>query len=351
MSSIETIPITLADLGWQPFFQQQLTLDELGVLTPMRLVEQHRKEVELIGENGSFQIALLASMPQMVVGDWILIDSEGGFDRLLERSTCFRRIAAGHQKEEQLIAANIDTAFIVCSLNDDFNLNRIERYLALAHNAGVEPVVVLTKKDLCDDTESKLDSVQSLAPLLSVEVVNSLDSETKEQLAPWCNPGHTIVMLGSSGAGKSTLTNTLLGEEIQATQEIREDDSKGRHTTTSRSLIPMSGGAMLLDTPGMRELQLVDTEAGVAATFADIEELSTQCRFNDCQHQTEPGCAVQAAITAGELDERRLQNYEKLMREQAMNSASLAERRATDKNLGKFYKKVINESVRNKRGD
>ncbi len=351
MSSTETIPITLADLGWQPFFQQQLTLDELGVLTPMRLVEQHRKEVELIGENGSHQIALLASMPQMVVGDWILIDSEGGFDRLLERSTCFRRIAAGHQKEEQLIAANIDTAFIVCSLNDDFNLNRIERYLALAHNAGVEPVVVLTKKDLCDDTESKLDSVQSLAPLLSVEVVNSLDSETKEQLAPWCNPGHTIVMLGSSGAGKSTLTNTLLGEEIQATQEIREDDSKGRHTTTSRSLIPMSGGAMLLDTPGMRELQLVDTEAGVAATFADIEELSTQCRFNDCQHQTEPGCAVQAAITAGELDERRLQNYEKLMREQAMNSASLAERRATDKNLGKFYKKVINESVRNKRGD
>ena len=148
MSSTETIPITLADLGWQPFFQQQLTLDELGVLTPMRLVEQHRKEVELIGEKGSHQIALLATMPQMVVGDWILIDSEGGFDRLLERSTCFRRIAAGHQKEEQLIAANIDTAFIVCSLNDDFNLNRIERYLALAHNAGVEPVVVLTKKDI-----------------------------------------------------------------------------------------------------------------------------------------------------------------------------------------------------------
>ena len=158
-------------------------------------------------------------------------------------------------------------------------------------------------------------------------------------------------MLGSSGAGKSTLTNTLLGEEIQATQTIREDDSKGRHTTTARSLIPMRGGAMLLDTPGMRELQLADTAAGVAATFADIEELATQCRFNDCQHQSEPGCAVQTAIEKGDLDERRLSNYEKLMREQALNSASLAERRASDKSLGRFYKKVINESVRNKRGE
>ena len=351
MSSPQTNSYSLSDLGWQPFFQQQLTLDELGVLVPMRLVEQHRKEIELIGEGTSLQLALLASMPQMVVGDWILVNAEGGFERLLERSTCFRRIAAGHQKEEQLIAANVDTAFIVCSLNDDFNLNRIERFLALAHEAGVEPVVILTKKDLCDEFESKLEQVQSLASLLAVEAVNSLHEETREVLAPWCRSGHTIVMLGSSGAGKSTLTNTLLGEEIQATQTIREDDSKGRHTTTARSLIPMRGGAMLLDTPGMREPQLADTAAGVAATFADIEELATQCRFNDCQHQSEPGCAVQTAIEKGDLDERRLSNYEKLMREQALNSASLAERRASDKSLGRFYKKVINESVRNKRGE
>lgn len=351
MSSPQTNSYSLSDLGWQPFFQQQLTLDELGVLVPMRLVEQHRKEIELIGEGTSLQLALLASMPQMVVGDWILVNAEGGFERLLERSTCFRRIAAGHQKEEQLIAANVDTAFIVCSLNDDFNLNRIERFLALAHEAGVEPVVILTKKDLCDEFESKLEQVQSLASLLAVEAVNSLHEETREVLAPWCRSGHTIVMLGSSGAGKSTLTNTLLGEEIQATQTIREDDSKGRHTTTARSLIPMRGGAMLLDTPGMRELQLADTAAGVAATFADIEELATLCRFNDCQHQSEPGCAVQTAIEKGDLDERRLSNYEKLMREQALNSASLAERRASDKSLGRFYKKVINESVRNKRGE
>lgn len=351
MTSQESKPPGLADLGWQPFFQQQLTLEELEVLTPMRVVEQYRKEIELAGEAGTHQLALLSSMPQMVVGDWLLINSSSGFERLLDRSTCFRRIAAGHQKQEQLIAANVDTAFILCSLNDDFNLNRIERYLAMVHDAGAEPVVVLSKKDLCDDVAGKLEQVQSLGPLLSVEAVNCLEEDTREILAPWCRPGHTIVMLGSSGAGKSTLTNTLLGEERQATRAIREDDSKGRHTTTSRSLIPMASGAMLLDTPGMRELQLVDMQAGVATTFADIEELATRCRFNDCQHHSEPGCAVQAAIESGDLDERRLQNYEKLMREQAHNAATVAERRANAKSLGKYYKKAISESVRGKRGE
>jgi len=351
MTSAQSNSLTLAELGWQPFFQQQLTLDELGVLTPMRLVEQYRQEIELAGEGRNLQLALLSSMPQMVVGDWLLINENDGLERLLQRSTCFRRIAAGHQKQEQLIAANVDTAFIVCSLNDDFNLNRIERYLAMVHDAGAEPVVVLSKKDLRDDVEACIEQVQSLAPLLAVEAVNSLDSESKDILAPWCRPGHTVVMIGSSGAGKSTLTNTLLGEERQATQSIREDDSKGRHTTTTRSLIPMAGGAMLLDTPGMRELQLVDMEAGVAATFADIEELATKCRFNDCKHHSEPGCAVMAAIESGDLEERRFLNYEKLMREQAMNAATLAERRASDKSLGKFYKQAISESVRNKRGE
>ena len=351
MTTSQSNPISLADLGWQPFFQQQLTLEDLGVLTPMRLVEQYRHEVELIGEKGTQQLALLSSMPQMVVGDWVLLNQSGGFERLLERSTCFRRIAAGHQKQEQLIAANVDTAFIVCSLNDDFNLNRIERYLAMVHDAGAEPVVVLSKKDLCENADELTSQVQALSPLLAVVAVNSLEATAREELLPWCRGGHTVVMLGSSGAGKSTLTNTLLGEQKQATAEIREDDSKGRHTTTARSLIPMAGGAMLLDTPGMRELQLVDMEAGVATTFADIEELATHCRFNDCQHHSEPGCAVQAAIAADELDERRFLNYEKLMREQAMNAATIAERRASAKNLGKFYKKVLNQSVRNKRGE
>lgn len=351
MTTEKSNPNPLTSLGWQPFFQQQLTLDEIGVLSPLRVVEQYRNEVELAGEFGKQQLALLSSMPQMVVGDWVLLNDSGGFERLLDRSTCFRRIAAGHQKQEQLIAANVDTAFIVCSLNDDFNLNRIERYLAMVHDAGAEPVVVLSKKDLTENAEELAAQVQSLSALLAVVAVNTLDETTKQDLSPWCRTGQTVVMLGSSGAGKSTLTNTLLGEQRQATAEIRSDDSKGRHTTTARSLFPMAGGAMLLDTPGMRELQLVDMQAGVAATFADIEELAIQCRFNDCQHHSEPGCAVQAAIAADELDERRLLNYEKLMREQAMNAATIAQKRASAKNLGKFYKKTLDQSVRNKRGE
>ena len=339
----------LDDIGWKAAFRQQLAVEELSRWQPMRLVEQSRHEVTLIGAEGCCRLALLASMPQMVVGDWVLVNSEGGFERLLDRSTCFRRIAAGHQKEEQLIASNVDTAFIVCSLNDDFSLNRIERYLALVYDAGAEPVVVLTKRDLCEDVDVFSAQLRPLSPSLVVKSVNCLDPETRQILSPWCKQSHTVVMLGSSGAGKSTLTNTLLGEERQLTADIREDDKKGRHTTTARSLIPMAGGAMLLDTPGMRELQLADMEAGIAVTFSDIHVLSEQCRFNDCRHGSEPECAVQAAIAAGTLEARRLQNYEKLMREQEQNAANLAQRRASKKNNGKLDKKAVSQSVRNKR--
>ncbi|MEE3087387.1 MAG: ribosome small subunit-dependent GTPase A [Pseudomonadota bacterium] len=341
---------SLTELGWQRVFRQQLTLEELERWQPMRLIEQSRHEVTLIGEQGCCTISLLSSMPQMVVGDWVLVNSEGSFERLLDRSTCFRRIAAGHQKQEQLIASNVNTAFIVCSLNDDFNLNRIERYLAMVYDAGAEPVIVLTKKDLREDWYERSTQVRALSANLSVESVNSLEPKTRQILSPWCRQSHTVVMLGSSGAGKSTLTNTLLGEQRQLTAKTREDDSKGRHTTTARSLISMAGGAMLLDTPGMRELQLVDMKAGIAATFYDIETLAGQCRFNDCRHDSEPGCAVQAAIAAGTLAARRLENYNKLMREQALNAATLAQRRAGDKSQGKFIKKGLNQSVRKKRG-
>ena len=341
---------SLTELGWQGIFRQQLTLEELERCRPMRLSEQSRHEVTLIGEQGCFTLALLSSMPKMVVGDWVLVNGEGGFERLLERSTCFRRIAAGHQKQEQLIASNVNTAFIVCSLNDDFNLNRIERYLAMVHDAGAEPVMVLTKKDLREDWDELSAQVRALSASLIVESVNSLEPETRQILSPWCRQSQTVVMLGSSGAGKSTLTNTLLGEQRQLTAQTRENDSKGRHTTTARSLISMAGGAMLLDTPGMRELQLVDMEAGVAATFSDIETLARQCQYKDCLHDSEPGCAVQAAIAAGTLAVRRLENYTKLMREQALNAAKLAQRRVGDKSQGKSIKKGLNQSVRNKRG-
>lgn len=284
------------------------------------------------------------AMPALTVGDWILLDAQGRFLRVLQRQSCFRRKAAGSRLSEQLIAANIDAAFVVCSLNDDFNLNRIERYLSLAHHAEVEPVVVLTKMDLCPDPATPSAAVQGLDKRLCVVTVNGLSDDSVAALLPWCRPGQTVVLLGSSGAGKSTLSNTLLGRATQLTQSIRESDARGRHTTTRRSLLAMPGGAMLLDTPGMRELQLADCEEGVAATFADIEDMAGQCRFGDCRHESEPGCAVRAAIDAGQLDERRLLSYRKLLREQAFNGASLAQRKAGNRAMGRYHKRVQRES-------
>lgn len=339
---------SLTSLGWQPFFQQQLTLDEWDSAVPARVMEHHKSEYQLLTEAGYQTLAITHSTPSLTVGDWILLSNEGRLLRALERKSAFRRKAAGSKVAEQWIAANVDTAFIVCSLNDDFNLNRIERYLSLVHEAGAEPVVVLSKLDLCDDPDGLRAKVQKLDNRLCVEAVNSLDADSASQLLPWCETGKTIVMLGSSGAGKSTLTNGLLGEEKQSTGAIREDDDKGRHTTTRRSLIPMQHGALILDTPGMRELQLADCEEGVAAAFADIEALSAECRFSDCKHDNEPGCAVRQAIENGTLEERRLRNYRKLLREQALNGASLAERRAGERKLTQHYARVLRDNHKHK---
>ena len=263
---------------------------------------------------------------------------------MLERQSLFSRKAAGSRVAEQYISANIDTVFIVVSLNNDFNLSRIERYLALANEAQVEAVIVLTKKDLCDDYQDKVQQVQSLDAMLMIEAVNSLDQDSTQVLSPWCKTGKTVALMGSSGVGKSTLVNSLLGETQQETSGIREDDSKGRHTTTSRSLHLLTSGGLLLDTPGMRELQLADCAEGVSETFSDVEELAMHCRFSDCSHESEPGCKIRKAIENGELSERRFTNYQKLLREQARNGASLAEQRANGKQLSKMYKTVQSES-------
>ncbi len=245
---------------------------------------------------------------------------------MLERRSCFSRKAAGTKVAEQLIAANVDTVFVVTALNHDFSLNRIERYLALIREAGADAVAVLTKADLCDDPAAYQCQVQALDPLLVVETVNGLDTASVSALQPWCRAGSTVALLGSSGVGKSTLINTLTGQTAQLTAEARVADDKGRHTTTSRTLHLMDGGGILLDTPGMRELQLADCETGVQETFADITELVKRCRYSDCQHQSEPGCAVIEALQAEQIDGRRLANYLSLMREQTHNTASLAEK-------------------------
>lgn len=338
----------LLDLGWQPFFQQQLSLSEWEQCTPARITDFQRDSFNALNENSGFNLSILSSMPAMTVGDWILLDSDGRFVRLLDRWSVFSRKAAGPGVATQLIATNVDTLFIVSSLNQDFSLNRIERYLALAHESGVEPVVILSKADLCQNPEDFVQQAQKLGGQLMVVAVNALNPASISMLSPWCRRGKTVALMGSSGVGKSTLVNTLLGRQVQRTAAIRVDDEEGRHTTSTRSLHQLPNGGLLLDMPGMRELQLGDCEQGIGSTFADIMELALRCKFYDCQHQTEPGCAIRVAIERGDLDERRLTSYQKLLREQAITSASGAEKRARGRAFGKLVRQARDVKNREK---
>jgi ribosome biogenesis GTPase len=278
----------------------------------------------------------------VTVGDWLLLDRERPQDsRLLERTSLIRRRAAGRDARMQPIAANIDTVFVVTSCNQDFNLARLERYVALAFEAGIEPVILLTKADLADDPAHYVARAQTVSDRAPVAALDARGAEPARALADWCKPGRTVAFLGSSGVGKSTLTNALLGAEAIATQGVREDDAKGRHTTTRRELHATPGGCLVLDTPGMRELQLLDAAAGIADVFEDIEALAASCRFTDCRHETEPGCAVEAAIEDGSLDPARLARWRKLEAEDAFNSASLAERREKDRAFGKRVRDAV----------
>lgn len=342
--------ISINRLGWQAFFQQQLNLEELEYTNIARVCGHHRNGYLLHTIQGTLTLHANPALPEMALGDWLLLDQQQHFVRLLERKSLFKRKAAGTKVTEQLIAANVDTLFIVCSLNQDFNLSRIERYLALAHEAAVTPVVVLTKADLCADAAEKCQAVQALDPFLAVASVNALDQDNCAALLSWCGTGQTLSLLGSSGVGKSTLVNSLLGHDIQKTAAIREDDSKGRHTTTARTMHFLPSGAVIIDTPGMRELQLAECETGVRRTFADIEQLAQQCRFSDCQHQSEPGCAIQQAISSGALEPRRLSNYQKLLAEQARNSASLQQLHAQDRQFGRVVKTLSAASRKLKKG-
>ncbi|MGF1688094.1 ribosome small subunit-dependent GTPase A [Photobacterium japonica] len=344
------LSLTLPQLGWRPFFQQQLMLEDLTDFTLGRVIEQHRSHIVAMSEQGPLSLLQRPDSERVCVGDWVLFNADLILERGLERQSLFQRKAPGSKVATQLIAANVDTVMIVCSLNHDFSLNRIERYMAIAKDAEVEPVVILTKADQCEDADALRMQVQGLDPLLGVYAVNALDARDIQVLHSYCKTGRTVAFLGSSGVGKSTLVNGLLGEDAQQTGGIREDDSKGRHTTTGRALKVLPQGGLLMDTPGMRELQLSDCEQGVSETFSEIAAMAELCRFSDCAHDGEPGCAVQAALERGELTARRLVSYQKLMREQALNGATLAEKRAKDKAFGKMINRTQQTARHHKKG-
>jgi ribosome biogenesis GTPase len=343
---VSSLTLTLAELGWSPFFQRQLTLEQAESYRPARVFAIQRTHMTLMTELGEVDVNLGGRWFQLdveerpTVGDWVLIPpSADSIVCVLERKSLLKRLSPGQTSEVQLIAANVDTLFLVTSCNAEFNPRRLERYLALAYDAGVQPVVVLTKADLVEDASLYVDEVRKVKGDLVVELVNAREVDALESLKAWCGSGQTVALLGSSGVGKSTLVNSLSAAQVQLTREIREDDVKGRHTTTHRSLHVLPDGGLVLDSPGMRELAIAEVAGGVQQMFDDVAALAAQCRFSDCNHDTEPGCLVRQAIDAGELAEGRLVSYLKLRREEAQNTESIAERHARHRRRGKMIKR------------
>ena len=320
-------PDFLASLGWSGFFEAQRRPQEAD-LVARRIATVHRTRLTTVTEAGSAPLNLPdhATTGDVAVGDWVLVDPlTRTLRRRLDRRTVLERRVEG-RGSPQPAAANVDTLFIVTSCNADFNLARLERYLALANQGGADSVILLTKPDTCDDPEAYRREAAALQRGLVALIVNPRLGEAAAALAPWCGAGRTVAMVGSSGVGKSTLVNTLVGpdrEPPQLTGDIREHDSKGRHTTTARSLHAIAGGGWVIDTPGMRTLHVSDAADGIETLFVEITELAPSCKFNDCTHAHEPGCAVQAAIREGSLDAERLARWRKMRDENRDNTPTL----------------------------
>jgi len=331
---------TLADLGWRSFFSAQVSAEEQQHTLPVRVMSVHRGMIAVAG--AGLECVISSRLPDSrgqedrpAVGDWLLVRC-GSLElvRILHRASLFKRPAPGDDRRTQLIAANVDTLFIVASCNQDFNVPRLERYLVLAREVAVKPVIVLTKIDLTETPERFADAARGLQAGLQVECVNARDPASVARLSTLCGMGETVALLGSSGVGKSTLVNTLRGSDSIATQAVREQDGKGRHTTTVREMHRLALGGWLMDTPGMREFQLSDAATGIAEVFDDIAMLTLECRFTNCTHTAEPGCAIQAAMAAGTLTPARLQRWQKLAAEDTANTGTPAQRRIRARKSG-----------------
>ena len=332
----------LTTLGWDETLAEQFEPYAGDGLIPGRVAVQHRGAYDVLTELGELRCDVAgrlyeesrspADLP--AVGDWVAVaaradEDAGTIQAVLPRRTKFSRKTAWQAAEEQVLAANVDVVFIVTSLNEDLNLRRLERYLILARESGAQPVVLLTKSDLASDRDGARATVEAIAADVPVHVLSSLTGEGLDAVRDDLRPGVTAALLGSSGVGKSTLINTLAGNELLETQELRSD-GQGRHTTSRRELVQLPGGALVIDTPGMRELQLWAADEALEETFDDVTSLFAQCRFSDCSHEIEPGCAVKEAIADGTLAPERWESYLKLEAEMAALERRLDKRLASE---------------------
>jgi ribosome biogenesis GTPase len=352
----------LAALGWTPARAEAFSPYASDGLLAARVSHEHTHIYRVLTAEGELLARVAGRLRHRAaartdfpgVGDWVAIapDTHGGDARIravLPRTSRFSRRAAGDATEEQIVAANIDTVFLVAGLDGDFNLRRLERYLVVASESGATPVVVLNKADLADDPDARVAEVRGLAPDVPVHAVSCEAPDSLKPLRQYLGPGQTAALLGSSGVGKSTIVNRLIGHDLLRTRSVRESDSRGRHASTSRQLVVLPGHGVVIDTPGMRELQLWETGEALAGTFADIEALAAGCRFRDCRHRSEPGCAVLAAQASGTLAPGRLASFHKLADEQDYQASQQDERAQLDeKRRGRIGAKALTKRLKEK---
>lgn len=348
---------SIKDYGYSEFFNEQINTLDIGdvELIPARVIEVHREEYKIVSDYGEKTARLKASLfyndessIYPAIGDFVLVKrnpyGEDVIYRVLDRKSKFSRMDTWNNKE-QIVATNFDYVFIISSLNQDFNINKMERYISTSWDSGGNPVIILTKADLCDDCNKYLESLESIAIGVPIIVVSSHNGIGLEEVQKYIKAKNTIVFLGSSGVGKSSLVNAIAHKDIMKVNDIRFDDDKGRHTTTHRQLIMLENGSMIIDTPGMRELGMWDVSDGISTTFNEIDNLAKNCRFSDCKHTSEPGCAIKAALEVGELSEDRWKNYVKLMKEAVFakrkeNINQMLKEKSYKKNISKFQKSL-----------